>query len=137
MIGKFQGEYRWLSNFAKSTVRFEGVNYPTIENAYQAAKTLNKEERIPFQTCTPREAKQLGYKLTLRDDWDYVKLHIMYSLNQQKYRIPEYRDRLLATGIQNLVEGNTWGDQFWGVCDGVGENHLGRILMRIREDNCE
>jgi ribA/ribD-fused uncharacterized protein len=134
MISKFQGETRWLSNFAESDIIFEGRLYPTVENAYQAAKTLDIDARIPFEICTPREAKKLGYGLTLRPDWDKAKLQIMSWLNHQKYHIPEYRAKLKATGDQNLVEGNTWGDTFWGVCDGVGENHLGRIIMKIREE---
>jgi ribA/ribD-fused uncharacterized protein len=134
MIGKFQGETRWLSNFAESIVYYMERPYPTVENAYQAAKTLDKDARLIFETCTPREAKKLGYKLKLRPDWDKAKLQIMSWLNHQKYCIPEYKAKLKATGNQNLIEGNTWGDTFWGICDGVGENHLGRILMKIREE---
>lgn len=133
MIKEFRGETRWLSNFAASLVILDGISYPTVENAYQAAKTLNKIERIPFETCSPTEAKRLGYRLSLRKDWEEAKLQIMYILNYQKYLLPKYRDLLISTYNQNLVEGNTWGDTFWGICNGIGENHLGRILMKIRE----
>jgi predicted NAD-dependent protein-ADP-ribosyltransferase YbiA (DUF1768 family) len=58
----------------------------------------------------------------------------MEDLSRQKFSHPELRQKLLDTGSCTLVEGNTWGDTFWGVCDGVGENHLGKLLMTIRAD---
>lgn len=36
--------------------------------------------------------------------------------------------------FEELIEGNYWHDTYWGVCEGVGENHLGKLLMEIRNE---
>lgn len=131
----FRGEYRWLSNFAEAKVEWEGRHYPTTEHAYQAAKTEIVEEIEQIQQAkTPGKARRLGQKVTLRDDWEAIKITVMQALLKQKFQIPEYRDLLLETGNHHLMEGNTWGDEFWGVSieTGMGTNHLGRLLMDIR-----
>jgi len=134
-IDSFSGDFRWLSNFAEAPVVHDGVEYPTTEHAYQAAKTTDWAERDAIHQCaTPGRAKRMGREITMRPDWDDVKEAVMLDLTRQKYALPEYRERLLATGDREIVEGNTWGDTFWGVCNGVGENKLGRILMRVRDE---
>ena len=50
------------------------------------------------------------------------------------YQNDDLADCLVDTGDQPLIEGNTWGDRFWGVCGGTGMNHLGRLLMEVREE---
>lgn len=132
MIKSFSGDYRFLSNFYPVEVVLDGVTYPTVENAYQAAKTLDLEKRKEFLDVSPGFAKRLGQRLELRSDWDDVKLSVMTRLSEQKYMQPDLREKLCDTYPQDLVEGNTWGDTFWGVCDGKGSNHLGQILMTIR-----
>lgn len=132
MIDSFSGEYRWLSNFWPCKVTLNGVEYPSVECAYQAAKTLKTAERIPFQSATASEAKRLGRSLTTRPDWDEVKLSIMEGLLKQKFSQPWFKQKLESTGEEELVEGNYWNDTFWGVCRGRGENHLGKLLMKIR-----
>lgn len=132
MIKEFQGDYRWLSNFAIQAVIFEGKTYPTTENAYQAAKTIIDTERIPFETMTPGQAKRAGKTVTMRYDWDSVKLTIMEEITRKKYKYDPFKSKLLETGEQEIQEGNTWGDTFWGYCNGKGQNNLGRIIMKIR-----
>lgn len=132
MIESFSGEYRFLSNFYPVEVVLDGVTYPSVEHAYQAAKTLDLEKRKEILGVTPGFAKRLGQQLKLRPDWNDVKLSVMTRLNEQKYMRPDLREKLCDTYPQDLVEGNTWGDTFWGVCDGKGSNHLGQILMTIR-----
>lgn len=134
MIKSFQGKNRFLSNFWPAKVMLDGVEYPSTENAYQAAKTLDLEARKVFVDCASNVAKQLGKMLEVRPDWKEVSLGIMLDLNRQKYQDEELKAKLKATGDQELVEGNTWGDTFWGVCGGVGENHLGKILMQVRKE---
>lgn len=133
-IDSFSGEYRFLSNFWPAEVEFEGQRYPSVEHAYQAAKTLDPVERRRIATqATPSAAKRAGRALVLRDDWLEVKLDVMESCVRDKFtRHAELRRRLLETGDAELVEGNTWGDRYWGVFEGQGENHLGKILMKIR-----
>jgi N-glycosidase YbiA len=134
VIDSFQGEYRFLSNFWPAPIMYMGVEYPSVENAYQASKTQVVEERIPFETCTPAEAKKLGRSVTIRRDWGDKRVSIMLGAVRAKFRRhPDLLKLLLETGDQELIEGNTWGDKFWGVCNGEGENHLGKILMQVRE----
>ena len=135
MIDKFSGKNRWLSNFWPAEVELDGMTYASVEHAYQAAKTLNMEDRALFQGITASVAKSLGKKLVVRDDWNEIKIAVMTDLNLQKYtKHPELAAKLIATGDELLVEGNTWGDVFWGVCKGIGDNHLGKILMEIRKN---
>lgn len=136
MIDKFTGKHFFLSNFYDpAPVVFEGLSYRTTEHAYQAAKVLDVEERRRIQeAATPGIAKKLGRTVTLREDWDAVKDEVMLYLCRQKFQEPTLRRQLLATGFRKLVEGNHWGDVYWGVCKGVGKNRLGETLMRIRDE---
>lgn len=134
-ISSFKGCYAFLSNFALCEVEFEGDRYSTTEHAFQAAKTFNKEERALIEEAiTPAIAKRLGKEVTLRKDWEDVKVDIMYNLLKQKFSIPEFKKQLLATGNAKLIEGNHWNDTFWGVCNGEGRNMLSELLMQIREE---
>lgn len=135
MIDSFEGKYRFLSNFYPAPVIYWDITFPTVEHAYQAAKCVTRAQCILFAACrTPGEAKRKGRKIPLRANWDDKKLAYMRVLLRQKFAIPELRQKLLATEQEELVEGNDWGDTFWGVCGGVGKNHLGRILMQIRRE---
>ena len=120
-----------------SPVIFDGEVYPSVEHAYQAAKTLDVIARGLFRHTfsTPGEAKRAGRRLELRADWEEIKVSVMESLLRQKFcdaRTGLGR-QLVDTGDHELVEGNTWGDRFWGV-DGTGRNVLGKLLMQIRDD---
>jgi ribA/ribD-fused uncharacterized protein len=137
VIDDFRGEYAFLSNFYSSPVWMLSRRYRTVEHAYQAAKTLDLEQReIIREAATPAQAKRLGRKVIVRSGWDSVKLRVMLYLLRRKFaKGTEMADALEGTGDAKLVEGNWWGDTFWGVCGGVGENHLGKLLMQIREEN--
>ena len=82
----------------------------------------------------PGEAKRWGRNITLRADWEHVKLPIMLNLVRQKFANDPLRAKLLGTGEHELIEGNHWNDTFWGVCRGVGSNRLGKILMQVRAE---
>lgn len=136
-ISSFRGKHAFLSNFSNYPARFEGADYPTAENAFQAAKTLNPVVRERFTEITPSEAKRLGRSVPLRQDWNRIRISVMTGIVRDKFtRNPELKRLLLATGDAVLIEGNTWGDRFWGVDErtGKGENHLGLILMDIRDE---
>lgn len=133
VIDSFRDEYRWLSNFYKVPVTYENVVYPSVENAYQAAK-FKAVKREVFTTCSPYHAKVYGRGRGCRRDWERVKLGIMELLLSKKFSFgSELANKLLATGEAELIEGNKHGDVFWGVCGGEGENHLGKLLMARRE----
>lgn len=113
----------------------DGKIWPTVEHAYQACKTNDPVTRERILTAPkPGTAKYLGRHAKLRENWDEMKLDIMKILVTRKFFDPELARKLLATRDTPLVEGNHWGDTFWGVCRGVGENHLGKILMEVREE---
>jgi ribA/ribD-fused uncharacterized protein len=134
-IEEFTGKNRFLSNFWPVVIEFEGLSYPSVEHAYQAAKTLDMKHREAIQGCRAASAaKKMGKNVTLRPDWDEVKLNIMLELVRKKFQKPWAGELLRTTGHAELIEGNWWGDTFWGVCKGVGENHLGRIIMQVREE---
>jgi ribA/ribD-fused uncharacterized protein len=134
-IGPFRGTWAFLSNFYPAPVMFEGDVYPTVEHAYQAAKTTNHALRQRIRQCvTPGHAKAAGRQLPLQPDWEQVKLAVMEALIREKFmRHPELAKQLRTTSPHTLVELNSWGDRFWGVCRGRGRNHLGRILMAVRD----
>lgn len=134
MVKEFQGEYRFLSNFWPCQIRYEGRTYPSTEHAFQAAKTVKEEEKTLIQKAkSAGEAKKLGRYVTLRKDWGSRQLAIMEEVNWIKFTSDPYlRECLLLTGDEELQEGNSWGDIFWGVSGGRGQNHLGKILMHVR-----
>ena len=134
-IDRFAEDYEFLSNFAPSPIEFEGIRYPTVEHAYQAQKSLDPDFRQSVaELATPGRAKRAGQRVALRADWDDVRIPIMTELLRLKFADPELGQRLLGTGAAELIEGNSWGDRFWGVCQGEGENRLGRILMQLRDE---
>lgn len=134
MINSFTGKHRFLSNFYPCMVQYEGIVYRSVEHAYQAAKSLSPTDRLTVAAYkTAAQAKKLGRKLPLRSDWPTVKVPIMRELLMFKWSHQDMLELLLATDNEELVEGNWWGDTFWGVCNGVGQNMLGKLHMEIRE----
>lgn len=135
-IRQFQGDYRFLSNFWLCKVNFQGFEYPSVENAYQAAKTMDLNHRACFVELTAGQAKREGRKITLRPDWEEVKYDIMHFLVTRKFLTnPELAKKLKDTGSAELIEGNSWGDCYWGVdlATNSGANNLGKILMEVRD----
>lgn len=150
-ITRFWGDYSFLSNFFPVTVKHEGLRFPSAEHAFQAAKTLDRfSRRAIVQARTADVAKRMGRRVELRPDWEKIKISVMREILTEKFKHPGLRLELLKTGNRLLVEGNTWGDTFWGACtdenndlptwfDGerftlFGENHLGILLMAIRKE---
>lgn len=136
IINSFSNEYRFLSNFYPCSVELDKDVYPSVEHAYQAAKTLNLEDRQLIQhTVEPNIAKKLGKYVTIRENWEEIKLEIMSDLVWQKFSTnDDLRAKLLATQGYELIEGNWWNDTYWGICQGVGQNNLGKILMAVRNE---
>lgn len=132
IIDNFHGDNRWLSNFWIH----DEVHGLSVEHHYQAAKADNYDDFILIMEAeTPAQAKKLGKTIRVRGDWEQVKLIVMEQCIRDKFTYnSELRKKLLETRGMMLVEGNWWGDRFWGVCEGEGENHLGKILMKLRDD---
>ena len=118
MINNFEGKYEFLSNFYESPFTWRGNTYPTVEHAFQAAKTLDPIYRQAIATAkTPGKAKRLGRAANLRPDWEEVKEQIMYECVLAKFsQNMGLMLALLATGNEELIEGTLWCDNEWGDC---------------------
>lgn len=166
MINLFKDTYRWLSNFYLSPVKYEGIWFPCSENAYQAKKSshlsneeiaryIGAENMVKYQLSLdmknlgyyyfskikPSEAKKMGKTIPARPDWETIKVDVMKDIIRLKFtQSSKLKTRLLATGDEELVEGNLWHDNFWGNCTCSkcrsikGTNMLGKILMEVREE---
>lgn len=135
-IDNFVEQYRFLSNFYPTTVALGTLVWPSAEHAYQAAKSQNPHDWKDVMECvSPGAAKRMGRHITMRPDWHEIRLEVMEEIVLAKFsQNPVLATRLIETGDAPLIEGNHWGDTYWGVCRGVGQNHLGKILMNVRED---
>ena len=141
VIDIFDGEYAFLSNFYMAPVMYKGITYTNSEAAFHAQKTRILEERYKFKDLSPRDSKKLGRKIALRPDWEEVKTQKMYEIVKAKFE-QNYtlREKLLATGDAELIEGTYWHDNCWGNCycekckNIAGENRLGKILMIVRDE---
>lgn len=140
-ITSFTGAYRFLSNFYPSEVIYSGptgvARYRTVEHAYQAAKCILPEDAFRILAAEkPGQAKRLGRHVMLRKDWEAIKLTVMEGLLIQKFGVEPLKSKLFQTGEAELIEGNDWGDRYWGAekrgDEWLGENHLGKLLMKIR-----
>lgn len=141
IIDSFSGEYRWLSNFYPCDVRYQMDTYPSSEHAYQAAKTLNQDDRDHIaNNLTAGQAKRYGQTVEISDNFLENKIQIMDIILTSKFiRNLDLTQKLVDTGDAHIIEGNTWNDTFWGMCDGKGKNNLGKLIMKLRrhiiEDN--
>ena len=137
MITEFKDEYRWLSNFEPVEVKLklDLRLYPSVEHAYQAAKSEDKQWRkFCRETNNPGKVKKAAKKITIRSDWEKMKRPVMWDLLIRKFEQSPFKELLLETGEKYIIEGNTWNDRYWGVClkTGEGQNVLGHFLMEIR-----
>jgi ribA/ribD-fused uncharacterized protein len=137
MIKEFQGEYRWLSNFAPVEINYMGRIYPSVEHAYQSAKSNDDLWKAMCQdpAISAGKIKRESRRVKLRIDWDKTKWLVMADCVLEKFTQEPYHSKLIATGDKPIQEGNTWGDTYWGVDleTGEGMNELGRIIMHIRK----
>jgi len=140
-IARFEGEHRFLSNFHECEILYDGLMFHSVEAAFQAMKCQSHEERIPLEDMTATQARQAGRRVRLRPDWEECKRELMFALVMQKFSAnPVLREKLLATGDVELLEGNHWHDNYWGNCEcsgcrnKPGQNHLGKILMEVRRE---
>ena len=138
-ITSFKGEYAFLSNFYPCKICLDVFQnsyiFQNSEAAFQAFKCNYPDDMEQFADMNGQQAKRVGRKVKLRSDWEYIKDSIMeYVVFTKFYQNKDLCDKLLATGNRELIEGNTWNDTYWGVCNGKGQNKLGKILMKVRDD---
>lgn len=137
MIKEFQGEYRWLSNFATCYVELDGIEYFSVEHAYMSAKSDDPQWKEYCRTeHQAGNVKRASRNIQLVSDWETKKVIVMRQLLEKKFHAYPFSRQLLSTGTEEIQEGNTWNDKFWGVClkTGKGENNLGKMIMEIRKE---
>lgn len=153
MIDSFSGRWRFLSNFYPAKIEHQGITYPTVEHYYVAMKVKNDQQIdgkfITYIDCRELIAKmpedqagkvkQFGRIIKVRKDWLDIKLDVMLWGVREKFKHDDLKQMLLATGDEELIEGNYWHDNFFGVCTcgpcyGMGQNNLGKILMKVRSE---
>lgn len=153
VVSRFEGDHFYLSNFYEAPTIFaspvlapeeKGLTFQTGEAAFQAAKfhamdPLDNIARMNYVVSvanapTPSKAKYFGRSVKIdTEKWDSIKVECMREVVFRKFfQHPELRAQLVATDDAMLVEGNTWGDTYWGRVDGKGYNKLGVILMEVR-----
>jgi len=147
IINSFRGEYRFLSNFSHS--KFTGtllrldieLKFNTVEHFFQACKMPTPKDALDVAKAkTPRTAKTIGNSRIGWFDWDDIRLEAMLKGLRYKFALPSFKEKLLATEDAILVEGNTWMDRYWGMVQvpgtdsWIGENHLGKLLMQVRDE---
>ncbi|OLP87949.1 Swarming motility protein YbiA [Symbiodinium microadriaticum] len=134
-VERFQGPYKFLSNFFWSQLDYEGLCYPSVEHAFQAAKLRRNEERLAWGftgSVSFGEAKRLGRQVPLREDWKEIREKVMASCLSAKFADPSLREKLLRTGERELIDGHSGSpDLIWGyhIPSQKGENRLGILLM--------
>lgn len=136
-ITEFQGDYRWLSNFSPCEIYLDGEEYRSVEHAYMSAKSDSPDWKAYCRdTESPGLVKRESKRLSVKENWNTIKLDIMAKCLTQKFNQEPYKSKLLATGERYIQEGNKWGDTFWGVDlkTGKGQNMLGTIIMNIRSE---
>ena len=141
MINSFSNQYEFMSNFYNAPVTYDGLAYRNNEAAFQAHKLANKEERKKYCEYSPSKAKLEGRNCKLRGNWESIKYQVMYDIVKAKFSQNEnLKQMLLDTDNKELIEGNWWHDNCWGDCscerckDIKGQNNLGKILMKVREE---
>ena len=127
--------YGFLNNFKKAKMFIYDRWWKNVESAYQAQKTSDPDEydRI-WLADTPRQARDFGQLVKCRPDWNQVKVSIMEECVLAKFtQHADLKDKLLLTRGAVIIEDSPI-DSFWGCGqDGLGENNLGKILMRVRD----
>ena len=146
MIEKFEGRWRFLSNFYPVEIEHQGITYPSVEHYYVSMKCNNEQmlqgrhytigdfREMIARLPSPGMTKKIGQQMQVRKDWNEKRLEFMNWGVREKFKNEELKELLISTGDMTLIEGNSWQDFFWGVCNGKGENHLGKILMKVRDE---
>lgn len=131
---QFRNEFFFLSNLYPCDLEIQGIHFSCAESAFQAMKCVHEKDILALSKMSGVDAKRYGRSVDLRTDWNNLRVKAMRYVLNEKFKNPELKSKLLSTDDIELVEDNNWNDTFWGVCNGIGENQLGKLLMEIRNN---
>jgi len=133
-------------------ITYEGKEYPTPEHLYQARKfiypgapAVNEKHaeaiRVASTSCkakvlasAPTRKTRSAKGLAINPQWDEIKLQVMREVIELKFRANPYCHWTLMSTHPFDLEERPPSDSFWGVgADGSGKNHLGKLLVELRE----
>lgn len=151
MINKFEGRFRFLSNFYPCKIEHKGIKYPSVEHFYVAMKVTEMQlidgiyytaadfREMISRISNPGDVKKIGSRVKIRRDWDDKKLEFMNWAVREKFKDETLAEMLISTGDQEIIEGNWWHDNFYGSCScskcgNKGSNNLGKLLMIVRDE---
>lgn len=138
---KVNDDYGCFSNFSPHPINLQGTYWSTVEHYYQAQKFVGTPDAVVIPVIhaapTPEQAAALGRDRTrsVRPDWEQVKTQVMHEAVLIKFLTHiDIQTILISTGDRLIVE-NSPTDCYWG-CGGdkTGQNHLGKILMNVRQE---
>ena len=127
--------FNWFSNMIQCDIEIDGFIYQSSESYFQSQKATNEKDRLYIASLPGPKSKMKAKTIEIRDDWEEVKLMVMKRILFKKFTQQKWKTLLLKT-TEPIIEWNNWNDKFWGVSikDNNGQNHLGKILMEIREE---
>jgi ribA/ribD-fused uncharacterized protein len=143
VIDEFRGKYFFLSNFYIKPVYYNSEWYRSSEHAFQAQKATNeKDKQYVLNAQYPGHAKTRGNEIICRPNWKNIRMMEMYNILRCKFTEIDgiLASKLLETENALLIEGNNWGDRYWGKVrdsktgEWVGENFHGQLLMKVRNE---
>ena len=135
VISSFKGEYDFLNNRYGCSFVWQGIRYNNVESAFHASKYTDESERKILSRMSADKAVNKSMDFTPSAEWEDCKLNIMESIIMAKFdQNPSLKKRLIETDDRILINGNNKHETYWGVdlYSWIGENHLGKILMTIR-----
>lgn len=140
VIGFYPREFYPLDNFSSFKVEWNGYLYSSLEEAFQAASFMGSDEEmveLVKKSHSAHEAQKIAYanRDKQRSDWDTKCLEVMEELLRLKVKQNPYvLKKLLETKDYYIVEDSP-KDSFWGWGeDRNGENNLGKLWMKIRDE---
>lgn len=131
---QFRNEFYFLSNMYPCDLEIQGIHFSCAESEFQAMKCVHKDDVLALSKMLGVDAKRYGRRVVLRDNWNAQRVNAMRYVLNAKFKDPNLKAKLLATADLELVEDNDWNDTFWGRCNGVGANQLGKLLMELRDN---
>jgi len=152
MIGVFRGDNHFLSNFYPCEIVEDDIIYSSVEHYYIAMKvntsvlfqkkryTVNEFRVMVSELDNASLVKKVGESIKPRNDWKQYRFIVMKFGITEKFKNKELRRKLIATGNQELVEGNWWHDNYFGSCfcdkckNIDGKNMLGKMIMDVRDE---